>query len=386
MNQETLPKLHHVTPGCRVLAHSTPRLFLRSWSAMAKRLATDDEIRQLEKWNNTDYPFPQKCLQELFKEQVEKTPDSTALVFETQSLTYRELDSRAAELGAHLRDLGVSPDVLVAVKVDRNVSMIISLLGIHQAGGAYVPIDPAYPADRRQYMIEDSQAKVLVTQASLYADDDGSEVPEGVVVVVLDEATGYLSPHSPSKAMYGANDLAPATLALTVTPDCLAYVIYTSGSTGKPKGVMLPHSNVVNLLYAFYMELGASAKDTLLAITTFCFDISVLEIFLPLIFGMKLVLASRMDATNGDLLQDLMARHDVTIMQATPTTWQVSRFAIPTVSTWHRCEGMCPAARCLPGLMAKRDSLARHAHPVWRMPRVGAGRAADAGGTRLTAF
>eukprot|EP00854_Cymbomonas_tetramitiformis_P027418 gene27418-33791_t len=278
---------------------------------MAKRLATDDEIRQLEKWNNTDYPFPQKCLQELFKEQVEKTPDSTALVFETQSLTYRELDSRAAELGAHLRDLGVSPDVLVAVKVDRN------------AGGAYVPIDPAYPADRRQYMIEDSQAKVLVTQASLYADDDGSEVPEGVVVVVLDEATGYLSPHSPSKAMYGANDLAPATLALTVTPDCLAYVIYTSGSTGKPKGVMLPHSNVVNLLYAFYMELGASAKDTLLAITTFCFDISVLEIFLPLIFGMKLVLASRMDATNGDLLQDLMARHDVTIMQATPTTWQM---------------------------------------------------------------
>eukprot|EP00854_Cymbomonas_tetramitiformis_P001824 gene1824-2492_t len=228
--------------------------------------------------------------------------EEVALIFEEERITFEETHNRANELAAVLKQYGVGPDALVAINVERNLALPIGLLGIQLAGGAYVPIDPSYPLDRQQYMLEDSDAKVLLTHRSLLESVDF--IPTSVKVVCLDPTNGR--PELDSEA-------APYT----------GHACEPAGSTGKPKGVMLQHQGVVNLLYAFQLELGIGPGDTCMCITTFCFDISVLEIFLPLIFGMRLVMATRENATNGPQLMHLLTKHDVTMLQATPTTWQM---------------------------------------------------------------
>ena len=221
---------------------------------------------------------PMKYIHELFETQVERTPDAVAVVFEECNLTYRELNRRADGLAQQLRALGVGPDVLVALFLERSIDMVVGMLGVLKAGGAYVPLDPRHPRKRLAYVLEDSQPLVLLTQGRLQ-----SELPSHRSHVVVIEAD------VPPSA--GRLDQAPAA-GLTRGPHDLAYVIYTSGSTGKPKGVEIEHSSVVNMLASMQRRPGLDAEDTMLAITTLAFDIAVLEIFLPLTCGARVVIAA----------------------------------------------------------------------------------------------
>ncbi|MGL6345201.1 MAG: non-ribosomal peptide synthetase, partial [Waterburya sp.] len=194
--------------------------------------------------------------------------------------------------------------------MERSLSMIIAILAVLKAGGAYIPLDPTYPVERLNYMLQDTQASILLTQASLNLDLDLSQ--QQIKIIYLDQFT----------YSHSLNNNLP--LASLVTPDDLAYVIYTSGSTGKPKGVQIEHHTAVNILMAMVDgKPGITAQDTLLSVTTICFDISVVEIFLPLMVGGKLIIASRQATVDGQQLAQILKQFDVTFMQATPVTWQL---------------------------------------------------------------
>ena len=247
------------------------------------------------------------CLHRLFEAQVEQTPHAPALVFEQTTLSYAELNRRANQLNHRLRALGVGPEVIVGVCVARSVEMVVALLGILKAGGAYLPLDPTYPSQRLSFMLRDSGARVLLTQTGLWQEPEAGDVQ----VVYLDREADQLAAaesDKPSSAVSDAN---------------LAYVIYTSGSTGTPKGVQIPHAAVVNLLLSMRREPGLDAADSLLAVTTLSFDIAALEIFLPLVTGARLVLASRETAADASQLSAALDDYQVTDMQATPATWRM---------------------------------------------------------------
>lgn len=272
-------------------------------------LLTPTEREQiLSTWNATAVPFPRdRCLHDLLAEQVARTPDAVAAVFGDQQLAYRELDGRANQLARHLSALGVGPDRLVGVYLERSLEMLVALLGVLKAGGAYVPLDPGFPRERLAMMLEDAAAPVVITQAALVA---GAPAHGGQTVLI--------DADWPTIAAYPS-----AVPALSVTPEHLAYVIFTSGSTGRPKGVQIPHRAVVNFLNAMRTRPGLGTADTLVAVTTLSFDIAVLELYLPLIVGARVVLASRETAANGDDLRDLLTTSRATVMQATPVTWRL---------------------------------------------------------------
>src|SRR6266516_3927036 len=270
-------------------------------------LLTQEERRLLLiEWNNTTTSYPDdQCIHQLFEAQAERSPDAVAVLFENESLTYRQLNSKANQLAHRLRSIGVGPDVLVGICLERSLDMVVGLLGIVNAGGAYVPLDPTYPAERLAFMLEDGQVPVLVTQRSLLM-----QLPHhGIEVVCLDAKE--------------AEQQSTENPTATVTSDKLAYVIYTSGSTGRPKGVQIPHRAVVNFMLSMRQQPGLTAEDTWLAVTTLSFDIAALEIFLPLITGARLIIASQDVATSGVALAETLARTGTTVMQATPVTWRV---------------------------------------------------------------
>ncbi|YAP80750.1 non-ribosomal peptide synthase/polyketide synthase [Xenorhabdus stockiae] len=198
-------------------------------------LSAQERHTLLHRWNQTDTPYPQnKTLSQLFEAQAAQRPDSTAIVFEDQSISYSELNRRANQLAHHLIDLGVKPDNLVAICLERSLNMVVGILAILKAGGAYLPLDPAYPAERLSYMLDDATPVALLTQTAL-ADKLTCSVP----TVLLDNPTLHLEAQP---------DTNPDTQALGLTSNHLAYVIYTSGSTGQPKGVMVEHRNVLRLI------------------------------------------------------------------------------------------------------------------------------------------
>jgi amino acid adenylation domain-containing protein len=272
-------------------------------------LLTARERQQLlVEWNDThtDYPKDQ-CIHQLFEAQVERTPDAVAVVFEDQQLTYRELNARANQLAHYLQRLGVKPEVLVGICVERSLEMVVGLLGILKAGGAYVPLDPSYPQERLSYILADSGVEVLLTQQSLL-----ESLPEHQArVVCLDTDWGAIEQHSQENLDAG------------VDSDNLAYVIYTSGSTGQPKGVQICHHSLVNFLNSMSHFPGLAQEDTFYAVTTISFDIAALELYLPLTVGAKVVVASREIASNPDWLLSELFSSKITVMQATPATWQM---------------------------------------------------------------
>ena len=276
-------------------------------------LLTPEEKEQIAAWNNTqsDYPDDQ-CIHQLFEQQVAKTPEAIALIFEEQQLTYQELNQRANSLADYLQEMGVKAEVLVGICVERSLEMVVGILAILKAGGAYVPLDPSYPIDRIGYMLEDAHVAVLLTQQSLNLKELLEKFPQQQTKVINFEQI-------PSAIAQASNH----NLTDTVAPSNLAYVIYTSGSTGKPKGVQIEHRTAVNLLTAIAQEPGMDASDTLLSVTTISFDIAVLEIFLPLIVGAKLVIVSRQTAQNGYQLLQALERFQATLMQSTPITWKL---------------------------------------------------------------
>ncbi len=279
-------------------------------------LLTAIEEQQLQAWNSTEIDYPiNACIHQLFEAQVEKTPDAVAVIFEAQQLTYSELNTKANQLAYQLRSaklsrsesLGVGAEVLVGVCVERSLEMAIALLAILKAGGAYIPLDPAYPKDRIAFMLEDAQASVLLTQASLV-----SSLPQHQAqVICLDTDWETIAQQSQTN------------LTNIATPDNLAYVIYTSGSTGKPKGVQICHTSVVNFLNSMRQQLGITQADIFLAVTSLSFDIAGLEIFLPLTVGAVVEIVSREITTNGQQLSDKITNSGATFMQATPATWQM---------------------------------------------------------------
>jgi len=281
-------------------------------------LLTEDERHQmLVEWNDTARGYPaDRCVHQLFEEQVGRTPEAVAVVFENQQLTYRELNARSNQLAHYLRDLGVGPEVLVGLYLERSLEMVVSLMGVLKAGGAYLPLDPSYPADRLGFMLDDARPRVVLTQRSL-AD---ALPPHASAVVCLDApiAQTAMSPADSSNRGDG-----PREVLGKPSPDSLAYVLYTSGSTGRPKGVQIPQRAVVNLLTSMRREPGLVPEDTFLAVTTLAFDIAALELFLPLTTGACVVIATHEVAADGRRLARLLEDSSATVMQATPATWRM---------------------------------------------------------------
>src|SRR5271157_20951 len=259
-------------------------------------------------WNATEADYRRDlCVHQLFEAQARRTPDATAVVFENRHLTYAELNRRANQLAHYLRNLGVGPDILVGIEVERSLEMIVGLLGILKAGGAYVPLDPAFPHDRLAFMLEDAEAPVLLTQQGLV-----ESLPESSAkVVCLDTGWREIAQESTENP------------AATAKPEDLAYVIYTSGSTGKPKGVQVLHRGVVNFLTSMAQRPGMTARDRVLSVTTLSFDIAGLEIYLPLSLGASCEIVSREVAADGNQLLAKLANSGATVMQATPATWRM---------------------------------------------------------------
>ncbi|HZI21567.1 MAG TPA: amino acid adenylation domain-containing protein, partial [Gemmatimonadales bacterium] len=277
----------------------------------AAPMLTDAERRQvLVQWNDTATTFPDedgdRCVHELIAAQAARTPDQVAVVCDRQQVTYGELERRAGRLAHHLWQLGVAPGARVGVCVERSPEMVVVLLGVLKAGATYVPLDPSFPPARLGRMVADSEMAVLITHRDL----DQRLPARPPAVVQLDGAWD------------GSETAAAPPEPAAATPASIAYVLYTSGSTGEPKGVEIPHSALTNFLLSMQRSPGFTPADTLLAVTTLSFDIAALELFLPLVSGGHLVIASRDDAL--DPLRLIARVHDshCTVMQATPATWR----------------------------------------------------------------
>jgi amino acid adenylation domain-containing protein len=281
-------------------------------------LPVQEREQLLVTWNDTAAAHAQeRCIHELFEAQVRRTPDAIALAYENQTISYAELNRRANRIAHRLHALGVRPDQCVALSLERSVEMIAAMLGILKAGAAYVPLDPAYPAERLRFMLGHSGAVGLVTQESLVASLFAQAVGTIAVPFIVLDAT---DPRT-SLGEQSVENLDPTALGLTSRH--LAYVIYTSGSTGLPKGVMVEHASVVNFLMSMQGEPGLAASDRLLAVTTMSFDIAGLEVYLPLISGAQVVLAGREVGSDPSRLQGMIDAFDITALQATPVTWRL---------------------------------------------------------------
>ena len=275
-------------------------------------MLTDPErVQLLVEWNATAMAVPVNMrLHEVIEAQVARTPERAAVRAGATVLSYSELDARAGRVARILRGRGVGRGQLVGLSVDRSADMIAALLGILKTGAAYVPLDPSFPEARLRYMAEDAQLTLLVSTSALAGVFDMPRERQLLLDADAEEIGAAPAP----------------TLAAEMPPadaEDPAYVIYTSGSTGKPKGVVVPHRAVVNFLTSMAREPGLSSSDRLVAVTTLSFDIAVLELLLPLSVGAEVILASRDEAADGELLRALLDASRATVMQATPATWRL---------------------------------------------------------------
>jgi len=264
-------------------------------------ILTDKELKQLLiEWNNTSKDYPQdKCIHQLFEEQVERTPDAIAVFFQDQQLTYRELNNRANQLAHYLQKLGVKPNVLVGICIERSLDMIVGLLGILKAGGAYVPLDPSYPQDRIEYMLNDSQIKILLTQQELM---EKLTIKELVVVCVDSD---WVQINQESQEMLVSN----------ASSTSIAYINYTSGSTGKPKGVKTLHRGITRLLFGVNY-INFNAENRFMQMAPISFDAATLEIWGALLFGAQCVLFPSKVPTARDL-REVIQKYRITTMWLT---------------------------------------------------------------------
>jgi amino acid adenylation domain-containing protein len=271
-------------------------------------LLTEPERQKvLVNWNNTATDYPQdKCIHELFEAQVEETPDAIAVIFETEQLTYQELNARANQLAHYLQKLGVKPEVLVGICVERSLEMVIGLLGILKSGGAYVPLDPAYPPERLNFILKDTQVSVLLTQQHLI-----ENLPQHPTrLFCLDTDWENVAQQSSQKPISKC------------TIDNLAYIIYTSGSTGQPKGVLVNHSNVVRLFAATEFWYNFKQHDVWTLFHSIAFDFSVWEIWGALLYGGQLIVVPYWLSRSPEQFYKLLLTHKVTILNQTPSAFR----------------------------------------------------------------
>ena len=275
----------------------------------------EEQRRVLSEWNRTDADFAKhETVHGLFEQQVQRTPTAVALESQSLSWCYADLDARADALAAEIRQRESSgPFPVIAVCLERSLAMVSAILGALKTGAAYLPIDPTYPADRLNFMLQDSGAEILVTES-----ENMDRFPAFMGAIVGIDEEGWVTRTRPAlvddvdRSIYDAFCVEP-----------LAYLIYTSGSTGQPKGVCIPHRAVVNFLTSMAESPGMKRADRMLAVTTMCFDISVLELFLPLTVGGTTIIAAGDVANDCAALSDLIDRAEITVMQATPATWRL---------------------------------------------------------------
>ncbi|OHY34812.1 hypothetical protein BCV63_03050 [Cylindrospermopsis raciborskii CS-508] len=248
-------------------------------------------------------------------QQVEKSPDAVAIIFENQQLTYGELNCKANQLAHYLQSIGVGPEVFVGLCVTRSIEIVIGIMGILRAGGVYVPLDPAYPQERLAFMLEDAKPKVVLTE---------NQCLEALPII---NATVLCLDADWQKIEQQSED----NPSCDVTPDNLAYLIYTSGSTGKPKGVQMPHSSIVNYLQGITKIIPVDNQDIYLHTASFSFTASVRQLFLPLSQGAAVVIATREKTRDPLRLFELIETQEVTICDGVPSVWRYGLMALESL-------------------------------------------------------
>jgi amino acid adenylation domain-containing protein len=291
-------------------------------------LSKQEQKQLLVDWNQTQADYPKDtCIHQLFEAQVERTPDAIAVVFEEQSLTYTELNHRANQLAYYLRTLGVGAEVLVGISLERSLEMIIGLLAILKAGGAYLPLDPDYPIERLQFMLEDSQVSFLITQRSLLA----VLPPSQANVICLDEIEEQVSQYPQDN------------LQSELTSSNLANVIYTSGSTGKPKGVMVEHRGLVNLASSQIQSFAVNHNSRVLQFASFSFDACISEILMTFGSGATLYLAQKDALLPGQPLIERLVKNGITHVTLPPSALVVlPKESLPNLQTLIVAGEACP--------------------------------------------
>jgi len=269
-------------------------------------LLSENELKHIESINNTEAPVPDLLLHELFMRQQQATPDKVAVRSGAVAYTFSDLESRSNKLANYLISRGVRPGDRIGLSLERSCEMTVSVLAILKTGSCYVPLDPYLPNDRLSYMLEDSGAKFLLSQHSL--SDKFPDFDPGATIHI-DTLQNEIAGQAASKPQAEFDN------------QNLTYIIYTSGSTGRPKGVKVHHQAVVNFILSMQTLPGLTSADRLLAVTTLSFDISVLEMFLPLSVGAETIIAKGEQLTNGQQLAALLEEYDITLLQATPVTW-----------------------------------------------------------------
>ncbi|WP_051753439.1 non-ribosomal peptide synthetase, partial [Streptosporangium amethystogenes] len=317
----------------------------------ADLMGGDERHRVLNEWNDTAAEVAPATLPELFEAQVARTPDAVAVVFEGVEVLYADLDARANRLARLLIGRGVGPESVVGVCMERGVDLAVALLGVLKAGGAYLPIDPKYPAERIAFTLADAGARHVLTGSRLLGRLAEVEGMTSVPAVVVDDpaVAGELA------ALDGA---APAAeeRAGVLSVRHPAYVIYTSGSTGRPKGVVVEHRSLVNFLVAMQERFALGEDDRLVAVTTVGFDIAGLELYLPLLNGARLVLAAHETARDARELRKLIVSAGATVVQATPSLWHA---VVSEADDGDGADGVLAGVRVLVGGEALPGELAR---------------------------
>ncbi len=273
-----------------------------------KFMLEEEQRQQRIEWNNTEQSLPDITnFTALISTQAQQTPDKDAVVFGDNRISYQQLETKSNQLARYLISQGAGPNKIIGLSLDRSIELLIALLGILKSGAAYLPLDPDYPAERILYILENAQVELLVTNQYTQQRLPSVETQ----TILLDQIADALTELDEGRPENNASDRDSA------------YVIYTSGSTGNPKGVDVSHRNVMNFLLSMRQQPGLNEKDRLLAVTTISFDIAVLELYLPLITGATVIMASRQEAVDGHALLALIDQHKITTLQATPASWRL---------------------------------------------------------------
>lgn len=270
------------------------------------QITFQDFINEYSEINATNSNYPDSPLHDIIDLQVQQTPENVAVKFLDNAISYKELQVQINQMSHYLKDKGVAPGDFIAVSMPRSSELVISLLAIMQCGAAYLPLDPEYPVSRLQFMMEDSEAKFLLTSKDL-----SKSLPNLATTLLIEDV------------MVALNQFPATKLERKVDADDVVYLLYTSGSTGKPKGVPITHKNLVNFLFSMAKEPGIQPNDRLLSITTISFDIAGLELYLPLITGATLIVANSETTKDGRLLLEILKKEKISFLQATPTTWSM---------------------------------------------------------------